>query len=99
MIVLVAADLLPTKVESPPPLIMNTLHILFKMRIPNVGLILIGLQLEVREAWIALVLDVIELLNNIERWALLFSTCILNTFQSTHPIERREATCTVVRFS
>ena len=88
-----APDLLPAEVE-PFPLTADILHILFQLRIPTVGRIPTGLELQVRDAWIAEVQAVTQQPSDSESWVrlLLFWTCVLNTFQPTRAFERREAT-------
>ena len=87
-----ADDLLPTEVD-PFPLTVEILHMVFQLRIPTVSRIPTGLELQVRDAWIAEVQAVIDKPDDTERWVrlLLFWTCVMNTFVPSRACERRES--------
>ena len=68
----------------------------FQLCIPIVSRIPTGLELQVRDAWIAEVQAVIDKPDDTERWVrlLLFGACVLNTFVPTRACEHREFTRT-----
>ena len=89
-------DLLPSEVE-PFPLTTEILHMVFQLRIPTTSRIPSGLELTVRDAWVAEVQAVTRHPDEPERWVrlLLFWICVLNTFQPTRACERRQVTRTL----
>ena len=87
------ADFPPAEVE-PFPLTAKLLHIIFQLLTLTLPMIMSGLELQVRDAWIADIQAVTQHPDDTENWVCLlaFWICVLPLYQPTCARERRAST-------
>ena len=89
-----AADALPPREVEPFPLTAEILHMCFQLHTPTLPRIPFGLELQVRDAWIAEVQAVTLHPHDVERWVRLLAIwlCVLPTYQPSCARDRRAST-------